>query len=167
LGIIAVAVVATVWAVRSRSTPVFNVQPVPKNAATLNDTDIEKLLGVDQFHVVRRVGQVPIAVRQSFSNFTDLPFDMADPGEVINSDAIVPGRLSRRLVFLGLSDDSAVLLYEQGGYVGTCNVVVFWFESGGRDWGATLNDVPKDLSALKGVVHVGKFHAWSAGSIPG
>ncbi len=92
---------------------------------------------------------------------------MADPGEVINSDAIVPGRLSRRLVFLGLSDDSAVLLYEQGGYVGTRNVVVFWFESGGRDWGATLNDVPKDLSALKGVVHVGKFHAWSAGSIPG
>jgi len=166
LGIMAVIVVGVavviLWSVHSRSIPEFNVKPVPKNAPTLNEADIEKVLGVEQFRVVRRVRQVPIAVKESFSNFTGLPFDLADPGEEIGSDMIVPGKSSRRLVFLGLSDDSAVLVYEQGGYVGFCNAVVFWFEEGGRDWGGTLEyvPVPKDISSLKAVVQKGKFHPW-------
>jgi hypothetical protein len=164
LGIMAIVAVAgvIVWFLYSHSIPEFNAKPVPKNAPTLNEADIEKVLGVEQFRVVRRVRQVPIAVKESFSNFTELPFDLANPGEQISSDSIIRGKSSRRLVFLGLSEDSAVLVYEQGGFVGTCATVIFWFGDGGRGWGATLDygPIPKDISSLKAVVQRGQFHTW-------
>jgi hypothetical protein len=147
---------------RRHSIPKFNATPVPKNAPTLNEADIEKVLGVEQFSIVRRVSQVPISITESFSNFTQRPFDLANPGEQISSDEIEPGKSSRRLVFLGLSKDSAVLVYEQGGYVDTCAAVVFWFEDGGRDWGATLDNgpIPTDISSLKAMVQKGQFRTW-------
>jgi hypothetical protein len=132
LGIMAVIAIAAViaWSVRSRSIPKVEVNlgsdfnPVPKNAPTLNGADIEKILGVEQFRLIRHVSQVPPVVKESFANFTELPFDLADPGEEISSDMIIPGKSSRRLVFLGLSGDSALLFYEQGGFAGTFNAVI-------------------------------------------
>ncbi len=164
LGIMAVIAVAIVimWSVHSRSIPEFSVGPISKDAPTLNEANIEKLLGVERFHVFRRVRQVPIAVKESFSNFTDLPFNLADPGEEISSDVMIPGKSSRRLVFLGLSGDSVVLFYEQGGFAGAYNCVVFWFEDGGRDWGANLErgPIPKDVSSLRAAVLHRNFHTW-------
>jgi hypothetical protein len=141
-----------------------DANPVPENAATLNGADIEKILGVEQFRVIRRTSQVPQVVKESFSNFTHLPYDLADPGEEISSDMILSGKSSRRLVFLGVSGDSAVLFYEQGGFAGAFNVVVFWFGSGGHGWGATLEHgpVPKDIPTFRAAVKNGRFHAWQS-----
>jgi hypothetical protein len=50
-----------------------NATAVPKSA-TLNQADIEKLLDVERFCLVRRVRQVPIVGKESFSNFTGLLF---------------------------------------------------------------------------------------------
>ena len=127
LGIIAVLTVAAlgVWILYSHPMPELNATPVPQNAPTLNEADIEKVLSVEQFRVVRRVRQVPRVVKESFSNFTGLPFDLVDPGEQIRSDDLtIPAKSSQRLVFLGLSEDSAVLVYEQGGFADTDFVVV-------------------------------------------
>jgi hypothetical protein len=168
LGIMAVIAIAAVvaWSVRHRSVSKVevnlgpDVKPVPKNAPTLNGADIEKILGVEQFRIIRRVSQVPQVVKESFSNFTHVPFDLADPGEEISSDAIIPGKSSRRLVFLGLSDDSAVLFYEQGGFTNAFTTVVFWFGEGGHGWGATLDHgpIPQDISSLRAAVQNGEFH---------
>ncbi len=172
LGIMAVASIAAVvaWSVLPRSIPNVevslgaDVKPVPKNAPTLNGAHIEKILGVEQFRAIRQVSQIPQVVKESFSNFTGFPFDLANPGEEISSDMMIPGKTSRRLVFLGLSDDSAVLFYEQGGFAGTFNTVVFWFREGGRDWGASLEHgpIPKDISSLRAAVQSGKFHVWES-----
>jgi len=160
--------VLVAWSVHIRSAPkveinlAADVTPISKNAVTLNAADIEKILGVEQFRVIRRVKEVPEAIKISFSNITGQPFDLAEPGEVISSDMIIPGKSSRRLVFLGVSSDSAVLFFEQGGFVDTFNTVVFWFGNGGHDWGATLyqGPIPKDILSLKDAVQKGNFRPW-------
>jgi hypothetical protein len=150
------------WSVRPRINLGTDVKPIPKNAPTLDTVDIEKILGVKQFRVIRHISQVPQVVKESFSNFADIPFDLADPGERISDDVVVPGMSSRRLVFLGVSDDSAVIYYEQGGIVRSLNVVVFWFGDGGRGWGAVLEHEPSpnDLSGMRAVIQSGQFQAW-------
>jgi hypothetical protein len=139
-----------------------DVNPVPQNAATLNGADVEKVLGVEKFRVTRCVKEVPPVVMKSFSNFSQHPFDLANPGEEISSDALIPGRSSRRLVFLAISDDSAVLFYEQGGFYSTFNAVVFWFGSGGHGWGGTLErgPIPHDVSSFREAIQSGNFRPW-------
>jgi len=170
IGISAVIAIAVLiaWSMRPRLRPpvavttVSLVNPVTRNAPTLNGADIEKLLGVERFRIIRQVNQVPAVVKESFSNFTGQPFDLVDPPKEIQHDYVVPERSRRRLVFLGLSDDSAVIVYEEGGYVDECKTVVFWFGNGGLDWGATLQrgPIPEDISNLRAAVHSGKFHVW-------
>lgn len=165
LGIVVSIVVSIVlaWSLSSRPTPKFEANPIPKGAPTLNEADIEKMLGVEQFRVVRRVGQIPNVVKESFSSFTQLPFDLVDPGEQIKNDGVMPAAKSpRRLVFLGLSRDSAILVYEQGGFVDVCNIVAFWFEEGERGWAAQLDSypIPRDISTLKAAIQKGKYHTW-------
>jgi hypothetical protein len=161
LALIAIAVVI-VWSVHSRARPEFNFNPVPKNAPTLNEADIEKVLGVEEFRVFRRVHQVPITIKESFSNFTNLPFDLSDPGSEMSTDNLISGKSSRRLVFLGLSGDSALLVYEQGGFSNSCNIVVFWFGDGGRGWAATLESasIPEDIPTLNVLFRKRKFQTW-------
>jgi hypothetical protein len=165
-GLVAVALIAAAiaWSVSHRvkvNLPA-DVNPVPPNAATLNGADVEKILGVDQFRVIRRVNEVPPVVMKSFTNFSRNPFDLANPGEEISSDVLIPGKSSRRLVFLAISSDSAVLFYEQGGFAGTFNAVVFWFGGGGRGWGGTLERglTPHDVSSLKAAIQNGNVHPW-------
>lgn len=160
----ALALAAIGWSVSHRVKVDLrpDVNPVPRNAATLNGADVEKILGVERFRVVRRINEVPLVVRQSFSNFAQNPFDLANPGEEISSDVLIPGKSSRRLVFLAISEDSAVLFYEQGGFADWFNVVVFWFDGGGRGWGATLErgPIPHDVSSLKAAIQSGNFRPW-------
>jgi hypothetical protein len=165
LVIVVVVVVSIVmaWSFASRSIPDFNANPIPKDAPMLNEADIEKMLGVEQFRVVRRVRQVPNVVKESFSSFTQLPFDLVDPGEQMRDDDMTtPAKSSRRLVFFGLSRDSTILVYEQGGFVDVCNIVAFWFEEGGRGWAARLDrhSIPRDISTLKAAIQKGKYHTW-------
>jgi hypothetical protein len=69
------------------------------------------------------------------------------------------------LVFMAASDDSAILIYEQGG---VCNVVAFWFPEGGRDWEATVDDIhiPTDPAGLRSALVKGTLHAWRGSDEP-
>jgi hypothetical protein len=101
---------------------------------------------------------VPLALKQSFTNLTGLPFDMNDPGRPMSTDYIISGVPSRRLVFAGVGDNVAVILYEQGGYVDTLNATVFSYVNGGGAWGAILDNRSVDsVSALKAAVGNGRF----------
>ena len=86
LGLAIVVITATVLGVTFYRAhipaPAMNVKPIQKNARVLGQNEVQNLLG-SQFVVVRRVRQVPPALKQSFTNLTDLPFDMNDPGERI------------------------------------------------------------------------------------
>jgi len=82
---------------------------------------------------------VPPALKQSFTNFTGLPFDLNDPGERIGTDSVIPGVPSRRLVFAAVGDNSAVLVYEQGGRATMLNAIVFSDVNGGA-WRAILDN---------------------------
>ena len=159
LAIVAIAAtgVAAVCLYRAHSpAPAFNVSATQKNARTLTQSEVENLLG-SQFVVVRKARQVPPALKQSFTNFTGLPFDMNDPGERIGTDFIIPGVPSRRLVFAAVGDNSAVLVYEQGGYGTMLNAIVFSYVNG-RAWRATLDyRSVDDVSALRTVVGSGQF----------
>jgi hypothetical protein len=163
IGAVLAFAVVIVWSLISRQIPDFNAKPIPTNAQSLNEADIEKLLGVEQFRVVRKVRQVPSVVKDSFSNFTRIPFDLVDPGERMKDyDMTSPGKSSRRLVFLGLSEDSAILVYEQGGFATVCNVVVFWYGDGGRGWVANIGcyPFPKNIPTLKSAFQKGNFQPW-------
>jgi hypothetical protein len=164
LGLAIVVIAAIAFAVtlyRARiPAPTFSVSPIQETARSLTHSEVENLLG-SQFVVVRRVRQVPSVLKQSFTNFTDLPFDMNDPGERIGTDFIVPGVPSRRLVFVGVGDNIALVVYDQGGYATTRNAVVFSYVNGGGAWGALLNDRSvDDVSALRMAIAHGRFHTW-------
>jgi hypothetical protein len=163
LGLAIVVIAATAFAVtfyRGRiPAPTLNVNPIQKNASVLAQNEVEGLLE-SQFVVVRRVRQVPPALKQSLTNFTGLPFDLNDPGERIGTDFIIPGVPSRRLVFAAVGGNSAVLVYEQGGYATTLNAAVFSYVNG-RAWRAILNNRSVDnVSALKTAVGNGEFRAF-------
>jgi hypothetical protein len=155
--VIAAAAGAAVCLYRAHSpAPTFNITATQKNARTLTQSEVENLLG-SQFVVVRKARQVPPALKQSFTNFTGLPFDMNDPGERISTDFIIPGVPSRRLVFAAVGDNSAVLVYEQGGYATMLNAIVFSYVNGGA-WRAILdNRSVSDVSTLKTTVGSGRF----------
>jgi len=175
LGIIGVAILAVVaigLVYRSNVLPTdasFDFKPVPKHAPTLNQADIEKVLGPSdletqlgphRFRTFRRARQVPPTVKQSFTNLTGLPFDMGDPHGPMSSDDMTSGAPLRRLVFLAINADSAVLVYKQGGFAGTLDVVVFWYGDGGRDWGATLDKRVENISDLRKTIQNGQFQVW-------
>jgi len=161
--ILIVAVVVTaiaagvVFFVTWNSERPLSVSPVPKNAPTLNQADVEKLLQVKQFRTVRLVRQLPSTLKQSFTNSIGIPFDMVDPGKPMSTDNIIPGVPTRRLIFAGVSDDSAILVYEQGGYTGEFNVLVFWYGDGGRNWKATLNTPASDIPSLRRIIEDRQF----------
>ena len=156
----AIALVVIYHAHDQRTIPAANLKPVPRGAPNLNQADIEKMLGVERFQIVRRTRGVPLAVQLSFTNLTGFPFEMADPGKNMLHDVIVPGLPARRLVFAGLSDDSVFLVYEQGGYVDTLNAVFFWFEQGGRNWGTTLTVSVNDVASLRAAIVAGNHRPW-------
>jgi hypothetical protein len=79
----------------------------------------------------------------------------------MSTDYIIPGVPTRRLVFAGIGEDAAVLVYEQGGYANTFNAVVFSYTGGGRTWIATLDgDSVNDVPTLEAAVESGQFRPW-------
>jgi hypothetical protein len=169
LGVTALILAAAVTAVfvTRYSVPRFNMTPVAKGAPPLDIVDVEKILGSNEldvqlgphrFRTFRRVRQIPVAVKQSFTNFTGLPLDIADPGQEMSSDDMTSGAPTRRLVFLAFSDDSSILVYKQGGFVGTLNVVIFYYPERGGGWSAVLKDPVRDIESLRTAIRRGHFH---------
>jgi hypothetical protein len=159
-GLVIVVIAATAFtgtaSTAQTPAPTSNVTPIQKNARILAPSEVESILG-SQFVVVRKVGQVPPTLKQSFTNFTGLPFDMNDPGGRIGTDFIIAGLSSRRLVFAALGDTFGVLVYEQGGFATTLNATVFSYVDGGA-WRAILLKRPVDnVPALKIAVGNGQF----------
>ena len=152
-----ILIVGIILFVHTRRTPLtFNVQPLPKSPRTLTATDVERLLGRD-FQLIRDVRQIPTVVRQDFSTLAAEPFQMVNTGQEMSTDMIIPGVPNKRLVFAAVSNDTAVLVYELGGYVGTLHAMVFCHANGGGGWKAMLDEPVHDIASLRNTVQRGHF----------
>jgi hypothetical protein len=140
---------------------VVEFSPAPKGAPTLTQADIERLLS-DPFRLTRRVRQVPLVLRESFANVTGLPFDMNNPGDPMSTDVIIHAP-SRQLIFAGVSDQSAVIVYEQGSFASFPAAVVF-SKAGKAAWILIDDYVPTNVYDLRRSVHAANFKQMMAGS---
>jgi hypothetical protein len=145
--------------IHSYSMPHFDAVPIQKQSTPLAQQDVEDLLG-KKFKMIWRVRQVPLAIKQSFSNLTGIPFDLADPGERLGSDDLADGGYPRCLAFVGLSDNLAVLVYQQGGFVSTDIAVVFSFVDNGHAWAASFAYRIRNIADLRALIRTGKFEVW-------
>jgi hypothetical protein len=143
--------------------PTFAVKPLAKNPPILRTSDVERLLSLN-FRIVRTVQQVPTVVKQGFPSLAgDQPFAMVNPGQEMSTDDILPGVPDKRLVFAGLADDTAVVVFEQGGFVGTLHVAVLRYGNGGGVWGAMLEDYSvHDVAGLRSAVENNRFRTWES-----
>jgi hypothetical protein len=140
--------------------PDFEVKLLPKAARILATSEVEQILA-GEFRHFRDVRQVPNAVQQAFSTLRDEPFAMVNPGKDMSTDMIYPGLPNKRLVFLALADDKAVLVYEQGAFSNFYCATVFWYGESGGFWGASLEDHSVyDVIGLKIAIQKGRFTVW-------
>jgi len=124
--------------------------PIPRGTPILTQSDIETLLG-DHYTVARHIRQIPVALRDSFTNVTGLPFDMNNPGDPMSTDVIIHAPY-RQLIFAAVGIRSAVVVYEQGGFASFPCAVVF-SKAGSAAWIAIDDYEPRDISALRRSVH--------------
>ena len=140
--------------------PPFKATPLLKDAPRLTIAEVEELLRAN-FTVFHTVEEIPRAVRLDYTALTGNKFEMVDPGHARSTDAIIPGLPNKELVFVGLADQSAVLIFRRGGIADTINVVVFSHKGNGGMWGARIDDYSvRDISGLRDALQKGKFEAW-------
>jgi hypothetical protein len=150
-----VALIAgSAWFITARRVPSLDFGPIPKGAPVLAWSEIETLLA-DHYTVVRHVRQVPLVLKDSFSNVTSLPFDMNNPGDPMSTDAIIDAP-SRQLIFGAVGKQSAILVYEQGSFASFPCAVIF-SRTGAAAWIAIEDYMPTDIGALRRSVHQGRF----------
>jgi hypothetical protein len=88
-------------------------------------------------------------------------FEMVNPGHARSTDMIIPGLPNKELVFVGLADQSAVLIFLRGGLADTINLAVFSHKGNGGMWGARIDDYSvHDISGLRDALQKGRFEAW-------
>jgi hypothetical protein len=63
---------------------------------------------------------------------------MVNPGETMSTDYILPGVPNKRLVFAALNRDSAIVVYERGGYANLLRTTILGFRDG-KTWDTALN----------------------------
>jgi hypothetical protein len=66
-------------------------------------------------------------------------FDMVNPGDTMSSDYIIEGVPNKRLVFAALNKESAIVVYERGGYANFQCATILDFRDRSA-WGWTLNN---------------------------
>lgn len=134
--------------------------PLPAHPAQLSRAEVEMALRGD-LKMVYRVEDVPESVRADFRTLTGVPFAMVDPGRPYSSDLVQAGLPNKRLVFLAIDCERAVLVYEQGGYKGSLEAMVVAHGEQAGGWGAELTGDqltgPEDLARI---VAAGRFKAW-------
>jgi len=86
---------------------------------------------------------LPSRVKESFCNVEDCnyggtKFDMVNPDETMSTDYILPGVPNKLLVFAVLNRDSAIVVYEGGGYANLLRTTILDFRDG-KTWDTTLN----------------------------
>jgi hypothetical protein len=144
------------WFTATRSVPSLDFGPIPRGAPVLARSEIENLLA-DHYTVIRHVRQVPLVLKESFSNVTGLPFDMNNPGDPMSTDVIIQAP-SRQLIFGAVGRRSAILVYEQGSFASSPCAVIF-SRTGAAAWIAIDDYMPKDVAALRRSVHEARFSA--------
>jgi hypothetical protein len=127
----------------------------------LTDSEVQSLLA-QNFQIVRRVRKVPASVKQSWENVVHLPFDMNNPGDTLSGDLIIPGVPSRQLMFAGIGQSVAFIVWKQGAFADTFHLAVFSYGAQGGKWTARLNGPLGNISALKLELTRGEFQATNA-----
>ncbi len=148
------SIAGSAWFIGTRRVPSLYFGPIPRGAPVLAWSEIESLLA-DHYTVVRHVRQVPVVLKESFSNVTNLPFDMNNPGDPMSTDVIIHAP-SRQLIFAAVGKQSAILVYEQGSFASFPCAVVF-SRTGAAAWIAIEDYMPRDIDALRRSVHQGRF----------
>jgi hypothetical protein len=142
------------------SAPPFKAKPLSSDTPRLAITEVQEILHADftEFHTV---AEIPRTVRLDYTALTGNNFEMVDPGHARSTDVIIPGLPNKELVFVGLADQNAVLVFRRGGIADTINVAVFSHKRDGGMWGARVGDYSvHDISGLRDAVQKGKFEAW-------
>ncbi len=116
--------------------------PIPKGAPRISASVLRWVASAD-FSVVTDLRYLPTRVKESFCNVEDCnyggtKFDMVNPGETMSTDYILPGVPNKRLVFAALNRDSAIVVYERGGYANLLRTAILDFRDG-KTWDTTLN----------------------------
>jgi hypothetical protein len=114
--------------------------PIAKGAPRIPASVLRQLTSAD-FMVVRDLRLLPSRVKESFCNVEDCErdkFDMVNPGETMSTDYFLPGVPNKRLVFAALNRDSAIVVYERGGYANFLRTTILDFRDG-KTWDSTLN----------------------------
>jgi hypothetical protein len=143
-----------------KTVPPFNAAPLPKGTRTLTAAEAEDILAAN-FSVIRRVQQIPASVKGDYTALAGEPFEMVNPGQTMSTDLIISGVPNKKLVLVGLADQTAVLIFVQGGYASTINAAVFSHRENVGVWGAMIEDYSvHDIAALRRAVHNGRFKAW-------
>ena len=93
---------------------------------------------------MRNLRYVPPVVKDSFCSvehceFVGSKFDMVNPGDRMSTDLVIKDVPNKRLVLAALNRQSAIVLYQRGGYGDTLRVTVLNFQDGSA-WRARLND---------------------------
>ena len=117
-------------------------RPVTVNAPSIPVPVLRQLLNAD-FEVVTNLRYVPPPVKESFCNiekcdYVGVKFDMVNPGDTMSTDYIIAGVPNKRLVFAALNKESAIVVYERGGYANILRAIIIDFRDGSA-WGSALN----------------------------
>ena len=153
--LLGVLVAGAVWFVDGHRLLAVDFGPIPRDSPALAQSDIGTLLS-DDYTLVRHVRQIPATLRESFTNVAGLPFDMNDPGDPIQTDDFTIHAPSRQLIFAGVGQRSAIVVYIQGGFVSLPYAAVF-SKAGAAAWIAIDGYPPADIAALRKIVHAGRF----------
>jgi hypothetical protein len=143
LGIVAVAVNRYRLKQDTAVSQLYNeIASIAKGAPRIPASALGPLASAD-FMVVTNLRYLPSRVKESFCNvencnYVGIKFDMVNPGETMSTDYILPGVPNKRLVFAALNKDSAIVVYEKGGYANLLCTTILDFRDG-RAWDTTLN----------------------------
>jgi hypothetical protein len=127
--------------------------PIPKDSPRISASVLRQLASAD-FSVVTDLRYLPSRVKESFCNveecnYRGIKFDMVNPGETMSTDYILPGVPNKRLVFAALNRDSAIVVYERGGYANLLRTTILDFRDG-KTWDTALNSYSiKNLRELR------------------
>lgn len=73
---------------------------------------------------------------------------MVNPGETMSTDYILSGVPNKRLVFAALNKNSAIIVYEQGGFANTLRATILDFKDL-KSWDTTLDHRIRNLGDLR------------------
>ena len=126
----------------------------------LTDSVAEQTLSKD-YQNVYKFRSIPDSVKHSISVINGGEVAMVDPGEEMSTDAILPGVPNNRLIFAGIRNDAAMVIFEHGAFVGSLHAVVISCSGTPSEWAAIIKDRDvKDIPSLQRAIAAHRYTAW-------